>query len=134
MWLRGGLSSGMDIDEWLGAEARVGQRNKVLPDRVQAGLKEAWEKGILDEDDLPEDGASWRVRRWGSFLEGCCVPSLLGLTRRGPPAGGLAFAIGRPLLRLSGYGWVARARVHAHVLVLRAPSACVPLRHRACVL
>ena len=45
-----------------------------------------------------------------------------------------SLTIGRSLLRHSGYGWVARARVHAHVLVLRAPSACVPLRHRACVL
>ena len=58
MWLRGGLSSGMDIDEWLGAEVRVGQRDKVLPDCVQAGVKEAWTKGILDEDDLPEDSTS----------------------------------------------------------------------------
>ena len=58
MWLRGGLSCGMDIEEWLGAEVRVGQRDKTLPDRVQAAVKEAWEQGILDEDDLPEDGTT----------------------------------------------------------------------------
>ena len=58
MWLRGGLSCGMDIEEWLGAEVRVGQRDKTLPDCVQAAVKEAWEQGILDEDDLPEDGTT----------------------------------------------------------------------------
>ena len=48
----------MDIDEWLGAEVRVGQKDKTLPDRVQVALKEAFEKDILEEDDLPEDGMS----------------------------------------------------------------------------
>ena len=38
------LSSGMDIDGWMGAEVKIGQKDKVLPDRVQAALKEAWEK------------------------------------------------------------------------------------------
>ena len=30
LWLRWGLSSGMDIAAWLGAEVRVGQKDKVL--------------------------------------------------------------------------------------------------------
>ena len=36
---------------------RVGQKDKALPARVQAALKEAWDKDVLEEDDIPEDGS-----------------------------------------------------------------------------
>ena len=55
-WLRWGLSSGMDIAAWLGAEVRVGQKDKVLPERVKDALTKAWEEDILEEDDIPEEG------------------------------------------------------------------------------
>ena len=48
----------MDIAAWLGAEVKIGQREKGLPDRVQDALKEAWDKDVLEEDDVPEDGTS----------------------------------------------------------------------------
>ena len=57
-WLRWGLSSGMDIAAWLGAEVRVGQKDKVLPERVQDALAKAWEENVLEEDDIPEDGTT----------------------------------------------------------------------------
>ena len=48
----------MDFGEWLGAEVKIGQKDKVLPDRVKVALTEAWDKDILEEDDVPEDGTS----------------------------------------------------------------------------
>ena len=109
-----GLSSGMDIDEWLGAEVRVGQRDKTLPDRVQEGLKEAWSKGILDEDDLPEDGAS---------LDDQQLEIDLKVVRK-------AFEDGVRLLKAERYGtddeklsaWF-RARFSDHATVLLAGTA-----------
>ena len=59
-WLRWGLSSGMDFAAWLGAEVRVGQKDKMLPRagarRVKDALTKAWEEDVLEEDDIPEDG------------------------------------------------------------------------------
>ena len=50
-----GLSSGMDFDGWLGVSVKVGSKEKILPTRVQNALKEAWDKDILEEDDVPLD-------------------------------------------------------------------------------
>ena len=50
----GDCHCGMDIDDWLGAVVRVGQRDKALPDRVKDALKKAWEEDVLEEDDVPD--------------------------------------------------------------------------------
>ena len=70
---------------------------------------------VAEQWGMGGSALNWRPPTPGDGNDGCCMQCRL------PPVRG-------------GYGWVARARVRAHVLVLRAPSACVPLRPRACVL
>ena len=48
----------MDFGEWLGAEVTIGQKAKNLPDRVVDALQKVWDEGVLEEDDVPEDGTS----------------------------------------------------------------------------
>ena len=45
--------STLDFDAWLGEAVEVDGKEVVLPKRVVDALNEAWDKDVLDEDDVP---------------------------------------------------------------------------------
>ena len=59
----------MDFTEWLGVGVTVGDKEKLLPDRVKRALQRAWDEDILEEDDVPEDGTTMDDERLENELK-----------------------------------------------------------------
>ena len=54
--------STFDFDAWLGETVEVDGKDVALPQRVVDALNEAWDKNVLDEDDVPVAAkGSWKL-------------------------------------------------------------------------